>query len=174
MDGCGEKLSGLRFCVGRYFVYSQWSPVITSVARSEGLEPSAAVMPGYALFSVWIFRPGHREDNVSAKSARHAGTLHPRRLSRGRRFLPKRPVLLEQTHSRKPEPGSGSLRPGHCVRSQLLRCLRRRGQVLQPAARVLGMPGNEAYFKAFAAAKKAVELDPQSSEAHASLAFVTF
>jgi Tfp pilus assembly protein PilF len=36
------------------------------------------------------------------------------------------------------------------------------------------MPPNEAYFKAFAAAKKAVELDPQSSEAHASLAFVTF
>ncbi len=36
------------------------------------------------------------------------------------------------------------------------------------------MSGNEAYFKAFAAAKKAVELDPQSSEAHASLAFVTF
>ena len=36
------------------------------------------------------------------------------------------------------------------------------------------MPGNEAYFKAFAAAKKAVEFDQQSSEAHASLAFVTF
>jgi DNA-binding winged helix-turn-helix (wHTH) protein/Tfp pilus assembly protein PilF len=36
------------------------------------------------------------------------------------------------------------------------------------------MPGNEAYFKAFVSAKKAVELDPQSSEAHASLAFVTF
>src|SRR5260370_2044587 len=36
------------------------------------------------------------------------------------------------------------------------------------------MPGNEAYFKEFAAAKKAVELDQQSSEAHASLAFVTF
>jgi tetratricopeptide (TPR) repeat protein len=36
------------------------------------------------------------------------------------------------------------------------------------------MPGNEAYFKAFAAAKKAVELDQQSSEAHASLGFVTF
>src|SRR5258708_4253796 len=36
------------------------------------------------------------------------------------------------------------------------------------------MPGNEAYFKAFAAATKAVELDQQSSEAHASLAFVTF
>jgi tetratricopeptide (TPR) repeat protein len=36
------------------------------------------------------------------------------------------------------------------------------------------MPANEAYFKAFAAAKKAVELDQQSSEAHASLAFVTF
>jgi len=36
------------------------------------------------------------------------------------------------------------------------------------------MPGNEAYFKAYAAATKAVELDRQSSEAHASLAFVTF
>jgi DNA-binding winged helix-turn-helix (wHTH) protein/tetratricopeptide (TPR) repeat protein len=36
------------------------------------------------------------------------------------------------------------------------------------------MPANEAYFKAFAAAKKAVELDPQSAEAHTSLAFVNF
>ena len=36
------------------------------------------------------------------------------------------------------------------------------------------MPANEAYFKAFAAAKKAVELDPQSADAHASLAFVNF
>lgn len=36
------------------------------------------------------------------------------------------------------------------------------------------MPANEAYFKAFAAAKKAVELDEQSGAAHASLAFVTF
>lgn len=36
------------------------------------------------------------------------------------------------------------------------------------------MPENEAYSRAYAAAKKAVELGPQSSEAHASLAFVTF
>jgi tetratricopeptide (TPR) repeat protein len=36
------------------------------------------------------------------------------------------------------------------------------------------MPPREAYTRAFAAAKKAVELDDQSSEAHASLAFVTF
>jgi DNA-binding winged helix-turn-helix (wHTH) protein/Tfp pilus assembly protein PilF len=36
------------------------------------------------------------------------------------------------------------------------------------------MPSNEAYLKAYAAAKKAAELDPQSAEAHASLAFVTF
>ncbi|MGB9197713.1 MAG: winged helix-turn-helix domain-containing protein [Terriglobales bacterium] len=36
------------------------------------------------------------------------------------------------------------------------------------------MPQSEAYLKAFAAAKKAIELDPQSSEAHATLAFVTF
>lgn len=36
------------------------------------------------------------------------------------------------------------------------------------------MPSNEAYSRSFAAAKKAVELDDQSSEAHASLAFVSF
>ena len=36
------------------------------------------------------------------------------------------------------------------------------------------MPSSEAYQRALAAAKKAVELDNQSSEAHASLAFVSF
>lgn len=36
------------------------------------------------------------------------------------------------------------------------------------------MPASEAYPRALAAAKKAVELDPQSSEAHASLAFALF
>jgi DNA-binding winged helix-turn-helix (wHTH) protein/tetratricopeptide (TPR) repeat protein len=36
------------------------------------------------------------------------------------------------------------------------------------------MPASEAYPRALAAAKKAVELDDQSSEAHASLAFVSF
>lgn len=36
------------------------------------------------------------------------------------------------------------------------------------------MPASEAYQRALAAANKAVELDPQSSEAHASLAFVSF
>ncbi len=36
------------------------------------------------------------------------------------------------------------------------------------------MPSSEAYPRALAAAKKAVELDPESSEAHASLAFVSF
>jgi tetratricopeptide (TPR) repeat protein len=36
------------------------------------------------------------------------------------------------------------------------------------------MPSGEAYTRALAAARKAVELDDQSSEAHASLAFVSF
>ncbi len=36
------------------------------------------------------------------------------------------------------------------------------------------MPPNEAYFRAFSAARKAVELDDRSASAHASLAFVTF
>src|SRR4029077_15141505 len=75
---------------------------------------------------------------------------------------------------REPESGLGSLHAGHCARSQLFRRLRWARRQLQPAAGVLAMPGNEAYFKAFAAARKAVELDQQSSEAHASLAFVTF
>lgn len=37
-----------------------------------------------------------------------------------------------------------------------------------------GMPASEAYPRALAAAQKAVELDAQSSQAHASLAFVSF
>src|SRR5208337_2327093 len=36
------------------------------------------------------------------------------------------------------------------------------------------MPSSDAYQRALVAAKKAVELDDQSSEAHASLAFVLF
>src|ERR1700724_3590411 len=36
------------------------------------------------------------------------------------------------------------------------------------------MPANEAYPRALAAAKKAVELNARSSQAHASLAFVSF
>jgi len=36
------------------------------------------------------------------------------------------------------------------------------------------MPASEAYPRALAAAKKAVELDPRSSEAHASIAFASF
>ncbi|MGA2099539.1 MAG: tetratricopeptide repeat protein [Candidatus Sulfotelmatobacter sp.] len=36
------------------------------------------------------------------------------------------------------------------------------------------MPPDEAYFRAFTAARKAVELNDQSAAAHASLAFVTF
>jgi len=45
---------------------------------------------------------------------------------------------------------------------------------LQLASRVFHHARSEAYPRALAAAKKAVELDGQSSEAHASLAFVSF
>jgi tetratricopeptide (TPR) repeat protein len=98
----------------------------------------------------------------------------PTRQSRGRRPLPKRPLLLEQAHSREPnqaleaftqaiahDPNYSDAYVGLADCYNLLR-------------EFSAMPGNEAYFKAFAAAKKAVDLDQQSSEAHASLAFVTF
>ena len=48
MDGYEEKLSVFRFCVGRYFVYSQCSPVITSHNIHSAIE---AVMSGKTYFS---------------------------------------------------------------------------------------------------------------------------
>jgi DNA-binding winged helix-turn-helix (wHTH) protein/Tfp pilus assembly protein PilF len=126
------------------------------------------------LFSGWIFRPGHRDGNVSEKFTPGARTL-PQATNReaedfylrGRFYWNKRtPESLNQAleafnQAIAHDPNYSDAYVGLADCYNLLR-------------EFSAMPGNEAYFKAFAAAKKAVELDPQSSEAHASLAFVTF
>jgi DNA-binding winged helix-turn-helix (wHTH) protein/Tfp pilus assembly protein PilF len=127
------------------------------------------------LFALWIFRPGHRDVKANAKSIPPgARTLHQAAnreaedfYLKGRFYWNKRtPESLNQaleafTQAIAHDPNFSDAYVGLADCYNLLR-------------EFSAMPGNEAYFKAFAAAKKAVELDPQSSEAHASLAFVTF
>jgi DNA-binding winged helix-turn-helix (wHTH) protein/Tfp pilus assembly protein PilF len=127
------------------------------------------------MFAVWIFRPGDRNVTASAKSgSSRAQNLHqPANREaedfylKGRFYWNKRtPESLNQaleafTQAIAHDPNYSDAYVGLADCYNLLR-------------EFSAMPGNEAYFKAFAAAKKAVELDPQSSEAHASLAFVTF
>jgi DNA-binding winged helix-turn-helix (wHTH) protein/Tfp pilus assembly protein PilF len=127
------------------------------------------------LLAVWIFRFGHRNAKASAKSSPSgARTLHQAAnreaedfYLKGRFYWSKRtPESLNQaleafTQAIAHDPNYSDAYVGLADCYNLLR-------------EFSAMSGNEAYFKAFAAAKKAVELDPQSSEAHASLAFVTF
>ncbi|MGB9074804.1 MAG: tetratricopeptide repeat protein [Terriglobales bacterium] len=134
------------------------------------------VLPVLALlFAVWMFRPGFRGAKASARS----GQASARRLHqpanreaedsylKGRFYWNKRtPESLNQaleafTQAIAHDPNYSDAYVGLADSYNLLR-------------EFSAMSGNEAYFKAFAAAKKAVELDQQSSEAHASLAFVTF
>jgi DNA-binding winged helix-turn-helix (wHTH) protein/Tfp pilus assembly protein PilF len=143
-------------------------------------KPSPLRMMVYALpvlallFAAWIFRPGHRDTKASAKSTPQVRTLHQAAnreaedfYLKGRFYWNKRtPESLNQaleafTQAIVRDPNYSDAYVGLADCYNLLR-------------EFSAMPGNEAYFKAFAAAKKAVELDQQSSEAHASLAFVTF
>jgi DNA-binding winged helix-turn-helix (wHTH) protein/tetratricopeptide (TPR) repeat protein len=127
------------------------------------------------LFALWSFRPGYRNGKASAKSSpTPVRSLHqPANREaedsylKGRFYWNKRtPESLNQaleafTQAIADDPNYSDAYVGLADCYNLLR-------------EFSAMPGNEAYFKAFAAAKKAVELDQQSSEAHASLAFVTF
>ncbi|MGA9472405.1 MAG: tetratricopeptide repeat protein [Terriglobales bacterium] len=127
------------------------------------------------LFAIWIFRPGYRDAKGGAKSTpSRSQSLHQSAnreaedfYLKGRFYLNKRtPESLNQavdafTQAIAHDPNYSDAYVGLADCYNLLR-------------EFSAMPGNEAYFKAFAAAKKAVELDPQSAEAHASLAFVTF
>jgi DNA-binding winged helix-turn-helix (wHTH) protein/Tfp pilus assembly protein PilF len=157
------------------------SPGKQVAAPEPPLKPSpwrkvVFVLPLLAmLFAVWIFRPGNRDGKASAKSTPPgARTLHQAAnreaedfYLKGRFYWNKRtPESLNQaleafTQAIAHDPNYSDAYVGLADCYNLLR-------------EFSAMPGNEAYFKAFAAAKKAVELDPQSSEAHASLAFVTF
>jgi DNA-binding winged helix-turn-helix (wHTH) protein/Tfp pilus assembly protein PilF len=127
------------------------------------------------LFALWIFRPFYREAKASAKlSQPQSQSLH-RPANReaedfylkGRFYWNKRtPESLNQaleafSQAIAHDPNYSDAYVGLADCYNLLR-------------EFSAMPGNEAYFKAFAAAKKAVDLNQQSSEAHASLAFVTF
>ncbi|HWO32769.1 MAG TPA: tetratricopeptide repeat protein [Candidatus Acidoferrum sp.] len=127
------------------------------------------------LFAAWIFHPGQRDAKASGKSTpAGAQTLH-RAANReaedfylkGRFYWNKRtPESLNQAleafnQAIAHDPNYSDAYVGLADCYNLLR-------------EFSAMPGNEAYFKAFAAAKKAVEFNQQSSEAHASLAFVTF
>ncbi|MFZ0478674.1 MAG: winged helix-turn-helix domain-containing protein [Terriglobales bacterium] len=127
------------------------------------------------LFGLWLFRPGFREAKMNPKSvsASAQGPHQPANREaeelylKGRFYWNKRtPDSLNQaleafTQAIAHDPNYSDAYVGLADSYNLLR-------------EFSAMPGNEAYFQAFAAAKKAVELDQQSSEAHASLAFVTF
>jgi DNA-binding winged helix-turn-helix (wHTH) protein/Tfp pilus assembly protein PilF len=126
------------------------------------------------LFALWIFRPGFRGAKANVKSipARAQNHQPANREAedfylKGRFYWNKRtPESLNQalqafTQAIAHDPNYSDAYVGIADCYNLLR-------------EFSAMSPNEAYFKAFAAAKKAVDLDQQSSEAHASLAFVTF
>src|ERR1700676_4524196 len=153
-------------------------PVTAAKPRSTPMQWQRVMyaLPVLALlFALWIFRPGHRDAKASEKSrAPGARILHQAAnceaedsYLKGRFYWNKRtPESLNQaleafTQAIAHDPNYSDAYVGLADCYNLLR-------------EFSAMPGNEAYFKAFAAAKKAVEFDQQSSEAHASLAFVTF
>jgi len=135
------------------------------------------VLPILALlFAAWIFRPAYRNAKADAKSKAPtpASNLHnaanPEAQDfylKGRFYWNKRtPESLNQavdafTQAIIHDPNYAPAYMGLADCYNLLR-------------EYSAMPARDAYSRAFAAAKKAVELDEQSSEAHASLAFVTF
>lgn len=131
-------------------------------------------LPALALlFAAWIFRPAYRD--ASAKS-QMTSSGQPQTAAnaeaqdfylKGRFYWNKRtPESLNQavdafTQAIIHDPNYAPAYMGLADCYNLLR-------------EYSAMPAREAYSRAFAAAKKAVELDEQSSSAHASLAFVTF
>src|SRR5581483_3972463 len=128
------------------------------------------------VFAVWIFRPAYRSAKAGNKSITQAqvSTLH-RAANReaedyylkGRFYWNQRtPESLNQavdsfTQAIVHDPGYSDAYVGLADCYNLLR-------------EYTMMPAGEAYPRALAAAKKAVELDDGSSAAHASLAFVSF
>ena len=125
------------------------------------------------LFAAWVFRAGNRSA-VGAKSIPATKSQHsPANREaedfylKGRFYWNKRtPESLNQaveafTQALARDPNYADAYVGLADCYNLLR-------------EFAAMPSNDAFFKAFAAAKKAVELDPQSADAHASLAFVSF
>lgn len=135
------------------------------------------VFPVLALaFAVWVSRPGYRTANAGRKSGAAASTNGLHRAAnreaedyylKGRFYWNKRtPESLNQavdsfTQAIVRDPNYSDAYVGLADCYNLLR-------------EYTMMPSSEAYPRALAAAKKAVELDDRSSAAHASLAFVSF
>jgi len=142
------------------------------------------VLPVLALlFAAWIFRPNYHSAKAGSKtqpSSSLSGTessavlpLHAANREaeefylKGRYYWEKRtPDSLNKavdsfTQALIHDPGYAPAYVGLADCYNLLR-------------EYTAMPASEAYPRALAAAKKAVELDDQFSEAHASLAFVSF
>lgn len=134
-----------------------------------------AVLVLAILLTLWMFRAGYRDARASAKTtattSRHVYQPANREAEdfylKGRFYWNKRtPDSLNQaveafTQAIAHDPNYSDAYVGLADCYNLLR-------------EFSVMPANEAYSKAFAAAKRAVELEPQSSEAHASLGFITF
>jgi len=138
------------------------------------------VLPVLALlFAAWIFRPNYRSAKAGSKSQltssasiaglpHHAASREAEQFYlQGRYYWEKRtPDSLNEAvdsfmQAIVHDPGYAPAYVGLADCYNLLR-------------EYTVMPASEAYPRALAAAKKAVELDAQSSEAHASLAFVSF
>jgi len=133
------------------------------------------------LFAAWIFRPSYRSAKAGSKtqpasfssSSSTALPLHAANREaeefylKGRYYWEKRtPENLNKavdsfTQAIVHDPGYAPAYVGLADCYNLLR-------------EYTVMPASEAYPRALAAAKKAVELDDRSSEAHASLAFVSY
>ncbi len=128
------------------------------------------------VFAVWIFRPGYRSAKAGIKSIPPAASSTLRHAAnreaedyylKGRFYWNQRtPESLKQavdsfTQAIVHDPGYSDAYVGLADCYNLLR-------------EYTMMPATEAYPRALAAAKKAVELDERSSAAHASLAFVSF
>jgi DNA-binding winged helix-turn-helix (wHTH) protein/Tfp pilus assembly protein PilF len=155
----------------------QTTPVVAPLPlKSSPWRKMVFALPVLAmLFAVWTFRPGYRNAKASAESSPAIARSLRRPAHReaedfylkGRFYWNKRtPESLNQaleafSQAIADDPYYSDAYVGLADCYNLLR-------------EFSAMPGNEAYFKAFAAARKAVEFDPQSSEAQASLAFVTF
>ncbi len=135
------------------------------------------VLPVLALlFAVWTFRPSYRNSQAGTKSApAYSGSSLHHAANReaedyylkGRFYWNKRtPESLNQavdsfTQAIVHDPNYSDAYVGLADCYNLLR-------------EYTLMPAGEAYPRALAAAKKAVELDDRSSAAHTSLAFVSF
>jgi DNA-binding winged helix-turn-helix (wHTH) protein/tetratricopeptide (TPR) repeat protein len=138
------------------------------------------VLPVLALlFAAWIFRPSYRSAKAGSKTQStfasssagfplHAANREAEEFYlKGRYYWEKRtPDSLNKAvdsfmQAIVHDPGYAPAYVGLADCYNLLR-------------EYTVMPASEAYPRALAAAKKAVELDPQSSEAHASLAFASF